>query len=107
SHAGIVQIIDRGTAEGVPYFVMEFVHGQTLRDVMEHRRTGPRDAMRILVQVAKAIEYAHAHGVIHRDLKPENILIDAEGRVKVADFGLAGMRDGRFNVTQTAMTMGT
>jgi len=107
SHPGIVQIIDRGTAEGVPFFAMEFVHGQTLRELIEARRLSPGEALKIITQVGAAIDYAHARGVIHRDLKPENILIDAEGRVKVADFGLAGIRDQRFNVTRTSMTMGT
>ena len=107
SHPGIVQIIDRGTASGVPFFVMEYVHGQSLRDLMEAKKLGPTEALKVIVQVGGAIDYAHARGVIHRDLKPENILIDTEGRVKVADFGLAGMRDENFNLTRTAMTMGT
>jgi serine/threonine protein kinase len=107
SHPGIVQIIDRGVADGVPYFVMEFVHGHSLRDLVDAKNLAPAEALKIVVQVAAAIESAHVRGVIHRDVKPENILIDTEGRVKVADFGLAGIRGDKFNVTATAMTMGT
>jgi serine/threonine protein kinase len=108
SHAHIVQIIDRGQAGGTYYFAMEFVQGQSLREMMaDGKGMRPKDAIKIVVQVCSAIDYAHAHGVIHRDLKPENILVGADGQVKVADFGLAGIRDEKFNVTQSRMTMGT
>ncbi len=72
------------------YFVMEFVPGRSLRDVMNAGRLSANDALRIIAQICRAIDYAHDKDIIHRDLKPENILVDERGHVKVADFGLAG-----------------
>jgi serine/threonine-protein kinase len=89
------------------YFVMEYVEGRSLRDVM--RELSPPEALRVALQVARAIECAHDKGIIHRDLKPENILLDGRGHVKVADFGLAGIRqpDSRLQLTATSVAMGT
>ncbi|MFY0567781.1 serine/threonine-protein kinase [Archangium lansingense] len=107
NHPNIVQIIDRGVAGDHYYFVMEYVEGRSLRDVM--RELSPPEALRVALQVARAIESAHDKDIIHRDLKPENILLDARGHVKVADFGLAGIRrpDSRLQLTATAVAMGT
>ncbi|HEY0096461.1 MAG TPA: serine/threonine-protein kinase, partial [Archangium sp.] len=107
NHPNIVQIIDRGVAGEHYYFVMEYVEGRSLRDVM--RELSPPEALRVAMQVARAIECAHDKDIIHRDLKPENILLDARGHVKVADFGLAGIRrpDSRLQLTATAVAMGT
>jgi serine/threonine protein kinase len=107
SHANIVQIIDRGQSEGIYFFAMEFVHGRSLRDLMAEHKLSPSDALKIVAQICNAIDYAHDHGVVHRDLKPENIMVSTDGQVKVADFGLAGIRDDKFNVTRSSMTMGT
>jgi serine/threonine-protein kinase len=109
SHPNIIQIIDRGVAGEHYYFVMEYVEGRSLRDVMGSGRLPPQQGLRLLSQVAHAIESAHDKGIIHRDLKPENILVDGRGHVKVADFGLAGIRqpDSRLNLTATSVAMGT
>ncbi|AKJ04150.1 serine/threonine-protein kinase [Archangium gephyra] len=107
NHPNIVQIIDRGVAGDHYYFVMEYVEGRSLREVM--RELSPPEALRLALQVARAIECAHDKDIIHRDLKPENILLDGRGLVKVADFGLAGIRrpDSRLQLTATAVAMGT
>jgi serine/threonine-protein kinase len=107
SHPNIIQIIDRGVSGEHYYFVMEYVEGRSLREVM--RELTPSEALRVALQVARAIECAHDKVIIHRDLKPENILLDGRGHVKVADFGLAGIRrpDSRLQLTATAVAMGT
>lgn len=108
SHPNIVQIIDRGKAGEHYYFAMELVSGITLREMM-NGRVVLRDALRIAVQIARAIDAAHEKKIVHRDLKPENVLVDARGHVKIADFGLAGMQgnDRNISLTATAVAMGT
>ncbi|NPC86618.1 serine/threonine protein kinase, partial [Pyxidicoccus fallax] len=108
NHPHIIQIIDRGVAGEHYYFVMEYVEGRSLREAMA-AGVKPERALKILLSVARAIECAHDKGIIHRDLKPENILLDGRGHVKVADFGLAGIRaqDSRLQLTATAVAMGT
>ncbi|MCX7007753.1 MAG: serine/threonine-protein kinase, partial [Kiritimatiellaeota bacterium] len=71
------------------YFVMEFVDGVSLRQLLNSGRIAPREALAIVPQICDALQYAHDAGIVHRDIKPENILLDRRGRVKVADFGLA------------------
>ncbi|MBF5040949.1 serine/threonine protein kinase [Aggregicoccus sp. 17bor-14] len=107
SHPHIVQIIDRGRAGEHYYFVMEYVEGRSLREVMG--RLAPLEALRIVLQVARAVQCAHEEGIVHRDLKPENILLDSRGHAKVADFGLAGIQlpGARLQVTATSVAMGT
>ncbi len=109
SHPGIVQIIDRGQAGEHYYFTMELVPGINLREMMNAGRLPQRDALRIASQVARAIDYAHETKIVHRDLKPENVLVDARGHVKIADFGLAGMKGNERDIalTATAVAMGT
>ncbi len=109
SHAHIIQIIDRGSAEGHYYFVMEYVEGRSLREAMGGGKVALEEAPRIILQILRAMEAAHGKQIIHRDLKPENILLDGRGQVKVADFGLAGIRGGeeRFQMTATSVAMGT
>jgi serine/threonine protein kinase len=109
SHPGVVQIIDRGQAGEHYFFAMELVPGINLREMMGSGRLPVKDAARIGTQIARAIDYAHEMKVVHRDLKPENILIDARGHVKIADFGLAGMKGNERDIalTATAVAMGT
>ena len=71
------------------YFLMEFVDGMNLRHLLEVERISAREALAIVPQICDALQYAHDQGIVHRDIKPENILLDRQGRVKVADFGLA------------------
>jgi len=88
-HPLIVSLHDSGIIAGLPYFVMPFVEGESLRALMlRERRLGLDDALRITREVADALDYAHAVGVVHRDIKPENILMSA-GHAVVADFGIA------------------
>ncbi len=111
SHPNIVAIVDKGKTESTYYLVMEFVDGPSLREVMRSPLYTPGQALHMFAQVCRAIDYAHQRGIIHRDLKPENILFDeqAGGIAKVTDFGLAGFeeKDGKFNLTQTHVAMGT
>src|SRR5208283_410013 len=79
------------------YFLMEFVDGVNLRQLLHAGRVAPREALAIVPQICDALQFAHDQGIVHRDIKPENILLDRRGRVKVADFGLAKLieNDGR------------
>jgi serine/threonine-protein kinase len=109
NHPHIVQIIDRGTTGEHYYFVMEYVHGLSLRELINGRSLSPTEAVKLTIQICQAIGYAHEKQIIHRDLKPENILVDEKGRLKVADFGLAGISnsDARLQLTATRVAMGT
>ena len=108
NHPNIIQIIDRGVAGEHYYFVMEYVEGRSLREAMSAGLT-PERGLKLPVGGARAMVCAHDKGIIHRDLKPENILLDGRGHVKVADFGLAGIRapDSRLQLTATSVAMGT
>ncbi len=110
SHAHIVNIFDSGNAGGLYYFVMEYVDGTNLRDLVRSKTTTPKQALAIVGQVCDALQYAHEEGVVHRDIKPENILIDRRGRVKIADFGLAKLLGGTtadVTLTRSQQAMGT
>ena len=90
SHPNICVIHDVGeTEDGRPFLAMEYVEGQTLDVVMQQRRLKIREVLSIGIQVAEALQAAHAHGVVHRDIKPANIMLDNRGHAKVLDFGLA------------------
>jgi eukaryotic-like serine/threonine-protein kinase len=90
SHPGVVAVYDQGEDAGSWFLVMEYVPGHTLRDLLAERgRLTPREALALLDPVLDALGAAHWNGIIHRDMKPENVLLADDGRVKVADFGLA------------------
>jgi beta-lactam-binding protein with PASTA domain len=90
SHPNVVAVYDQGTDAGHVFLTMEHVEGRTLRDVLRSRlRLRPGDALDVLKPVLAALGAAHRAGIVHRDVKPENVLIATDGRVKVADFGLA------------------
>jgi len=90
NHNNIVQAIDVGEANGLYYFVMEYVEGKTLYDDLAKGKIfSEKEALDIIIQVARALEHAHSQGLIHRDVKPKNIMINNEGIVKLADMGLA------------------
>jgi len=90
NHPNIVAVYDSGEHDGLPYLVMEYVAGRTLRDVLRKRhRLPPKEALDIIEPVLAAVATAHRNGLVHRDIKPENVLIGDDGTVKVTDFGLA------------------
>ncbi len=89
NHPGIVAIHDFGKANGLFYFIMEFVDGATLRQTMQTGCLKPKESLAIVTQICEALQYAHDAGVMHRDIKPENILLNKQGRIKIADFGLS------------------
>jgi len=109
-HPHILSLFDSGEAEGLVYYVMPYVEGESLRDRLTRERQLPVDeAVRIAREVADALEYAHRHGVIHRDIKPENILLHG-GHAQVADFGIAlaaSRSEGGTRMTETGMSLGT
>src|SRR5262245_61415937 len=109
-HRGIVGIHDFGRAGPFFHLVMEFVDGASLRDLLAQGRLTPREVLSFVPQLCDALQYAHDHRVVHRDIKPENILVDQEGRVRIADFGLAkllGHEPSAVGLTLTAQAMGT
>ena len=109
-HPGIVAVHDAGTtAGGLLYFIMECIEGTDVQKLIaEHGRLAPGEALRITSAVCAALSYAHKHGVIHRDIKPSNIMIEADGDVKIADFGLAKSTGAETTVlTMSNITMGT
>ncbi len=109
SHPRIVAVYDFGLAGGFYYLLMEFMDGVNLRQAMSAGRFTPEQALAIVPPVCKALQYAHEHGIVHSDIKPENLLLDREGRVKIADFGIAKIMDAEapalgFDETQPAGT---
>ncbi len=89
THPNIVQVHDLVTSENIPFLVMQFIEGKTLKDVMLERKLTPNEVLDILRPVGEALTYAHSRGVLHRDVKPSNIMIDKDGNVFLTDFGLA------------------
>jgi len=96
-------------ATSLPYFIMEFVDGPTLRQLERSGKLSPREALQIVPQICEALQFAHDEGVVHRDIKPENILLDKKGRVKIADFGIAKImgREPNQDLTETRGVVGT
>jgi len=108
-HPHILTVHDSGEAAGQLWFTMPFVEGESLRDRLRRERQLPVDAaLRIATEAARALEYAHRHGVIHRDIKPENLLLTSDGSTLVADFGIARALAGADDrLTETGMAVGT
>jgi serine/threonine-protein kinase len=113
NHPAIVAVYDTGEAETangpLPYIVMEYVDGVTLRDIVHtDGPIPPRRAIEIIADACQALNFSHQHGIIHRDVKPANIMISKTGAVKVMDFGIArALADTGNSVTQTAAVIGT
>ncbi len=108
-HPHILGLIDSGEADGLLYYVMPYIEGETLRGRLTREKQLPiDDAVRLTKEVASALEFAHKRGIVHRDIKPENILLQ-DGQALVADFGiaLAVQQAGGSRMTQTGMSLGT
>ncbi|PRW62343.1 Stk1 family PASTA domain-containing Ser/Thr kinase [Actinopolyspora mortivallis] len=113
NHPAIVAVYDTGETDSengpLPYIVMEYVSGRTLRDVVKSEGPlAPRRAMEVMADASAALDYSHRNGIVHRDVKPANIMITDSGAVKVMDFGIArAVANGQAAVTQTAAVIGT
>jgi serine/threonine-protein kinase len=112
NHPAIVAVYDTGEVQSefgpLPYIVMEYVDGQTLREIVKTQ--GPMTQQRVIevmADVCAALDFSHRHNIIHRDVKPANIMINLAGAVKVMDFGIARALGEGQNVTQTAAVIGT
>jgi serine/threonine protein kinase len=91
NHPNIVTVYDHGETDGLFYIVMEYVDGVNLRDLLHDGKIESSQALSIVPPICEALQYAHDKGIVHRDIKPENLLIDREGRIKIADFGIAAL----------------
>ncbi|MEV0713436.1 Stk1 family PASTA domain-containing Ser/Thr kinase [Asanoa sp. NPDC050611] len=114
NHPAIVAVYDTGeeiapTGETLPFIVMEFVNGRTLKEVLAAEgRLMPRRALEITADICAALEFSHRHGIIHRDIKPGNVMLTQNGQVKVMDFGIArALASGATTMTQTSAVIGT
>ncbi|MGC9666935.1 Stk1 family PASTA domain-containing Ser/Thr kinase [Planosporangium sp. 12N6] len=114
NHPAIVAVYDTGEEHGpsgeeLPYIVMEFVNGRTLKEVLAAEgRLMPRRALEIVADICSALEFSHRHGIIHRDIKPGNVMLTQTGQVKVMDFGIArALASGASTMTQTSAVIGT
>ena len=104
-HPNIIQIYDVGEDQGTPWFVMEYVEGPTLKQVIDDEAPfHPDDVAALLRQLGAALDFAHERGYVHRDVKPQNVLVDADGHAKVVDFGIAkGLGDSDLTATGTGL----
>ena len=106
SHPNIVSIYDRGEAEGTYYIAMEFLDGRSLKELIVSRGPAPVPvAIDYARKILDALRFAHRNGIVHRDIKPHNVIVDAEGRIKVTDFGIA--RAGASQMTEVGSIIGT
>ena len=107
THPNIVTVIDRGEQDGRQFIVFEYVDGMNLKELVQQEgRLTPREAIELALQVARGLAFAHDQGLVHRDVKPQNVLLDADGRAKVTDFGIAHAVDVD-GMTITGTIMGT
>ena len=108
SHENIVNMLDVGIDGDMRYIVMEYVDGQTLKDMIRQRGTiHPDTAIRMTIRILAAVDHAHRNGIVHRDIKPQNILVDNQGRVKVADFGIARLKASQTTTLEEGSTTGS
>jgi tRNA A-37 threonylcarbamoyl transferase component Bud32 len=110
NHPNIVSVYDSGKTGDLYYFIMEYIDGVNLRQLLRTGHILPREALQIVPQICDALQFAHDEGIVHRDIKPENILLDKRGRVKIADFGIAkllGSKAVEYTLTGPWQVMGT
>jgi serine/threonine-protein kinase len=106
AHENIINVYDFGEEQGRPFMVMEFLEGESLRSAIKHGRAGDlARRIRIALQVGRALDHIHSKKIIHRDVKPENVHLDASGKVKMMDFGIA--KPEGVNLTRAGFTLGT
>ena len=104
SHPNIVRIYDVSLSDRVPFIVMEYIDGITLKQYMEKRgQLNWRESLHFITQIMRGLSHAHSRGIIHRDIKPQNIMVLRDGSVKVADFGIACLADSAQTLTQEAL----
>ena len=106
-HTNIAHIYEVGEHDGAPFYSMEYVEGGSIADRLRKELPTPRDAAQLLIQVARALHYAHQNGVVHRDMKPANVLLDIDGVPKVADFGIAKRLKEDTHLTVSGAVIGT
>src|SRR4051812_37038045 len=106
NHPNLISIYDIVTDDEGVLIVMEYVHGETLGDAIARGRVEPERAIEVLRAVAEALEHAHSEGIVHRDVKPANVLLGRDGRVKLADLGIATAVEGT-RITKSGTVMGT
>ncbi len=107
THKNVIRIFDLGEADGIKFITMEYIEGEDLQSILRRKKKlEPAEAANIIAQVSRALEAAHAEGVIHRDLKPQNIMLDKSGRAYVMDFGIA-RSEMASGVTQAGVLIGT
>ena len=107
NHVNIVTIYDLDEFEGVPFLVLEWIDGTSLDDPRHPKPSDEETFLHLAIPIAEALAAAHERGIVHRDVKPANVLVSREGRVKLADFGLAKFREGEVDHTRTAALLGT
>ncbi len=106
-HPGLVRVHATGAVEGCPYYVMELVEGESLDDLLSRGPLPPAQAKAIALDLARALEYVHAAGLLHRDIKPSNVLLGSDGRTRLTDFGLVKALDSSVALTRSGMSHGT
>lgn len=107
NHPNIVAVHDFREYEGIPFLVLQYIEGKTLKDVLKEQKLNTQQILNIVRPVADALSYAHARGVLHRDVKPSNILIDNEGHVYLSDFGLARIAQSGESTASQDMMIGS
>lgn len=106
-HPNVVQVYEAGEVEGQHYFAMQYIAGCGLDRLLAQRSLSPEEAVRVVRDTARAVQYLHEQGLLHRDLKPANILVDSAGHPYLTDFGLARALEGDLHLTQTGAILGT
>lgn len=104
-HPAIARIVDGGEDQGVPWYAMEFVDGETLLNYVDNARMDLRGRLQIFLQLADAVQFAHQNFIVHRDLKPTNVLVNHQGDLKLLDFGIAKLLDGSVHLTELQSPM--